>query len=161
MKTKELQANCWRLWRKPFPGQPEFLDYPLQHFLICLHSPQRADNAVTASCFALQPTWFGITLLKRPPEPALTWEPDARRKAASVAAAGMGRTSGKKEQNHQERLSDAHSRRFESNSGTPLQFIYLNSNNIYNTNISGFHEPSGLILTSSSPSLYFNYKCCY
>lgn len=35
-------------------GATQVLEYPLQHFLICLHSHQQADNAVAASCFTLQ-----------------------------------------------------------------------------------------------------------
>lgn len=55
-KIKELQANCWQVWRKRFPRQqPKLPKCLIQHFLICLHSHQQSDNVVTASCFTQQP----------------------------------------------------------------------------------------------------------
>lgn len=147
------------------------LEYPLQRFLICLHSPQRADNAAAASCLALQWTWLGSAPPSdRPPEPAPTGE--ARLQPATMSARlphERGCTCGDKKWSHQERLSDAHSRwflrNFTSCKSKPKQAQFNSSFRIQITfesqTSADSREPSALISACSSPSFDFISTRCY
>lgn len=66
----------------------QVLEYPLQHFLICLHSHQQADNAVAASCFTLQLAKHTLNL-------TLSFRPayaDKKLKAANQTSSGLNET---------------------------------------------------------------------